>query len=89
MLKTTHYLLRLCVSTFIALSPYTAFTQAKEKQEPPHPEVLAIRAILQKPEKEIDLARTKVSIDHMIDPSIDIETTLKNWILLPMKCEVS
>lgn len=77
MLKTTHYLLRLCVSTLIALSPYTAFTQPKEKQEPPHPEVLAIRAILQKSEKEIDLARTKVSIDHMIDPSIDIETTLK------------
>lgn len=36
-----------------------------------------IRAILSLPEQQIDLARTKLTIDQFIDPSIDIDDTLK------------
>lgn len=36
-----------------------------------------IRAILKQPEQQIDLARTKLTIDKMIDPAIDVETGLK------------
>ena len=35
-----------------------------------------IRAILQTPEADIDLAKAKLTIDHMIDPGIDVAGTL-------------
>lgn len=41
------------------------------------PEVQALRAILIKPDAEIDLARVKLTIDRMVDPSIDIEANLQ------------
>ncbi|WP_411886572.1 transglutaminase family protein [Polaromonas sp. YR568] len=41
------------------------------------PEVQTLRAILQKPEAEIDLARVKLTIDRMVDPSVDVEATLQ------------
>lgn len=37
----------------------------------------AIRKILGQPAERIDLARTKLTIDKMIDPSIDVESNLK------------
>lgn len=36
-----------------------------------------LRAILQMPEQEIDLARTKLTIDKMVDPAVDVEADLK------------
>ncbi|MDR6536025.1 transglutaminase family protein [Variovorax soli] len=40
------------------------------------PDVRALRAIIEKPETEIDLARAKLTIDRIIDPAVDIEGTL-------------
>jgi regulator of sirC expression with transglutaminase-like and TPR domain len=36
-----------------------------------------LQAILHKPDDQIDLARTKLAIDKMVDPSIDVEATLR------------
>lgn len=41
-------------------------------------EVKAIRQILKQPEQRIDLARANLSIDKMIDPSIDIQANLRS-----------
>lgn len=41
------------------------------------PNLRTIRAILELPDQRIDLARTKLTIDHMIDPGIDIANGLK------------
>jgi len=40
------------------------------------PEAEAVRAILRQPEAEMDLAKVKLAIDKIIDPSIDIEANL-------------
>ena len=40
------------------------------------PDVRVLKAILDKPETEIDLARAKLTIDQFIDPAVDIEGTL-------------
>lgn len=40
-------------------------------------EAIQLKAILQNPNSENDLARVKLNIDHMIDPSIDVEANLK------------
>jgi hypothetical protein len=39
-------------------------------------DIEVVRAILQQPEAEIDLAKAKVTIDRLIDPSIDAAATL-------------
>jgi regulator of sirC expression with transglutaminase-like and TPR domain len=36
-----------------------------------------LRAILKQPEQEIDLARTKLTIDKLINPTIDVDANLK------------
>ena len=36
-----------------------------------------LREILRQPESKIDLARTKLTIDNMVDPTIDIDANLK------------
>lgn len=36
----------------------------------------AVRRILQLPESEIDLAKAKLTIDHLIDPSLDVGATI-------------
>jgi regulator of sirC expression with transglutaminase-like and TPR domain len=40
-------------------------------------EVRDIRSILKRPEKEIDLARVKLIIDRMIDPTMEVEANLE------------
>ena len=45
--------------------------------KPADPDIQIVQAILSKPDAEIDLARVKLAIDRMIDPSIDIEATVK------------
>jgi regulator of sirC expression with transglutaminase-like and TPR domain len=70
----------LSLSLFLALAiigapakaePYTKADIASDKN------LKAIRAILELPDNQIDLAKVKLSIDHMIDPSINIARTLK------------
>ncbi len=41
------------------------------------PEAQRLRTMLGKPDDQIDLARAKLTIDKMVDPSIDVEATLK------------
>ena len=43
----------------------------------PDPTLQTLRAILELPEQQIDLAHAKLTIDQMIDPAIDIAATLK------------
>ncbi len=38
-------------------------------------DLVVVRQILQSPEADIDLANAKLAIDHMIDPSVDVEGT--------------
>jgi regulator of sirC expression with transglutaminase-like and TPR domain len=40
------------------------------------PNLDVVRSLLQQPEDQIDLARAKLTIDRMVDPTIDIETNL-------------
>lgn len=42
-----------------------------------YPEVQTLRAILEKPDAEIDLARVTLILHRMVDPNIDIETNLQ------------
>ncbi len=41
------------------------------------PEIQALRAILNNRDSEIDLARVKLTVDRMVDPSIDIDANLQ------------
>lgn len=41
------------------------------------PEVARIKAILKQPESELDFAKIKLSIDKMIDPTIDVDAGLE------------
>lgn len=50
---------------------------AQEISQGPHPDLQTIRAILEAPNNNIDLARAKLTIDRIIDPSVDIEKNLK------------
>jgi hypothetical protein len=42
-----------------------------------HPIIQTLRAILELPEDQIDLAKAKLTIDHMIDPAIDVDAWLR------------
>jgi regulator of sirC expression with transglutaminase-like and TPR domain len=42
-----------------------------------HPNIQTLRAILELPEDQIDLAKAKLTIDHMIDPAIDVDAWLR------------
>jgi len=44
---------------------------------PVDPNLPVLRAILKQPDAEIDLAKVKLTIDHMIDPSINIDSSLR------------
>ncbi|WP_240792499.1 transglutaminase-like domain-containing protein [Pseudoxanthomonas sp. X-1] len=39
--------------------------------------IAALEQLLSQPEGQIDLARAKVTIDHMVDPKVDVEATLR------------
>jgi len=41
------------------------------------PEAKLVDALLRQPEKDMDLARIKLSIDKMIDPGVDVEAGMK------------
>ena len=56
-----------------AVSP----AQAQDTTQASDPHLQMLRTMLEKPEDQIDLARAKLTIDRMIDPSIDIESNLR------------
>lgn len=43
----------------------------------PDPNIKALRKLLATPEAQLDLAKAKLTIDHMIDPKVDVLGTLK------------
>src|SRR5437762_13778465 len=51
--------------------------QARNTTQAPDPNLQIIRAILEQPEQQIDLTRAKLTIDRMIDPTIDVDANLK------------
>lgn len=63
---------RIYVYDDLSVPALEVFDPAKHEVE----EVKHVRAILEQPEAKIDLARAKLAIDKMIDPSIDIEANL-------------
>lgn len=65
--------LPLFVSLALALAP----ARATAATQWPDANIEAIRSILQSPEAELDLAKVKLTIDQMIDPSVDVAGTLK------------
>ncbi|KAF1715781.1 hypothetical protein CSC71_00625 [Pseudoxanthomonas sangjuensis] len=45
--------------------------------------IATLRRLLDQPEGQIDLARAKVAIDHMVDPTVDMDGTLRQvdqWV---------
>jgi regulator of sirC expression with transglutaminase-like and TPR domain len=60
---------------FVAIA-MTGVAQAQSTARSSDPNLAAVRKILQTPEADIDLAKTKLTIDHMMDPSIDVAATL-------------
>lgn len=61
----------LCIAMVI-----TGAAQAQASARASDPNLVAVRKILQTPEADIDLAKAKLAIAHMIDPSIDVVATL-------------
>lgn len=61
----------------LALLPVSAFATAANAGGASTSNMAALRQLLNQPEGSIDLARAKVTIDHMVDPKVDIEGTLR------------
>jgi regulator of sirC expression with transglutaminase-like and TPR domain len=61
---------------FIVCVTTGATALADQRTQTPDANIKAIRAILKLPDQQIDLAKVKLTIDHMIDPSINVERTL-------------
>ncbi len=68
---------RLLLSLFLSLMAAAMPVNAKPRAQVPDQNLRTIRAILELPDQRIDLARAKLTIDHMIDPGIDIANGLK------------
>ncbi len=71
-----HILLSVAGSTRACVLLTFALLGVAHAQHVEH-EIQTLSAILKKPDAEIDLARVKLTIDHMIDPSVDIEANLQ------------
>jgi regulator of sirC expression with transglutaminase-like and TPR domain len=66
------------LSAVAGFAPWEAMAAGTQTQPFPRSadtDLATIRQILQSPETDIDLARAKLTIDHLIDPSIDIDRT--------------
>src|SRR5260221_2445556 len=67
---------RVVMGTVIALTMLSSPAFAQRAAPTSDTNLQTVRAILQTPEADIDLAKVKLAIDHMIDPSIDVAATL-------------
>lgn len=61
---------------FVCLAMAMAGAARSQSSVQSDPNLAAVRKILQTQEADIDLAKTKLVIDHMIDPSIDVAAML-------------
>lgn len=50
---------------------------ASAKRAEDDPNLAELRRLLKQPEGSIDLAKAKVAIDHMVDPKVDVQGTLR------------
>lgn len=62
--------------------PSIADTKASNSDRVAAENLKTLRAILSQPENRIDLARAKLTIDQMIDPTVDAESVLKQIDML-------
>lgn len=67
----------LWVSMWLCTALGLSHAHAQENPASRHPHVQAVKALLAVPEQQIDFAKAKVTIDHLIDPGIDVQATLK------------
>lgn len=70
----TAYLRRIVAPLiFVALMPSVAGASTAKNNS----DIATLRALIAVPEGQIDLARAKVAIDHMVDPTVDVPSTLR------------
>ena len=66
------------LATFLLmLATHGSAASASPTAQEPDPNLQTVRAILDEPDDQIDLTETKLIIDHMIDPSIDVAASLQ------------
>ncbi len=73
----TSLVLSFLLGMFLPLSAAIQAAYAESITHVPDAHLQTIRAILESPDDQIDLAKAKLAIDHMIDPGIDIAKNLK------------
>lgn len=66
-----------CGSVAILLTLVASVAAADAPAQARNRDLQNVRALLKQPEEKIDLARTKLIIDRMIDPSIDVESNVR------------
>lgn len=69
--------LRLSLGVFLVLLVTSESFSAQPSTKGTDPNLRTIQQILDVPDSRIDLARAKLTIDHMIDPEIDIAAGIK------------
>src|ERR1051325_11427171 len=69
-----------CLVLFTASSG--AATRTQHAKPSPDSDLRAVETVLDTPEDKIDLARAMLTIDRLIDPSVNAEATLKTLDLL-------
>lgn len=62
-------------AALVALPPASA--KAESSATRVEAELAPLRALLDTPEDKVDFATAKLTIDHLIDPSVDVDATLK------------
>ena len=67
--------LAVAVAGFAPRGALATGTQAQAVRRSVDADLASVRQILQTPEADIDLAKAKLMIDHMIDPSVDVDGT--------------
>lgn len=74
-----HFLLppRLHIWLLAALLLPSAFASAQAPSLAPDPALHEVQQLLTIPEEQLDLGKTKLAIDQLIDPSIDVAGTLR------------
>lgn len=64
------------VIAFVCVLP-CALAQAQPAPGGFDSSLLVARLLLETPERDIDLAKAKTTVDHLVDPSVDVAATLK------------
>ena len=84
-----HWIMALGIAAAVAITHLASAAEPVTATPPgtitPEPDkgVEVMRSILRQPEDRIDLARAKIAIDHLVDPSVDEVATFKavdQWV---------